>query len=77
MNNNDCVLADIGPPVQPSVRLSASQVPVSLQHSLGRRPRTGTDVGEKHRPVEDSVREHDRGDFTQPPRKRRRMSTST
>lgn len=33
--------------------------------------------GDNQRPVGDGVEEHDRGDVTQPPRKRRRMSTST
>lgn len=73
MSNNDRVLADVGP----SVRPSASQDPLGLQKSLGRRPRSGTDVGENHRPVDDGVREHDRGDVTGPQPKRRRISTST
>ncbi|KAK4233784.1 hypothetical protein C8A03DRAFT_38487 [Achaetomium macrosporum] len=73
MSNDDRMLADVGPSVQPS----ASQDRVSLQHSLGRRPRSGTDVGDNHRPIEDGVREHGLGDVTQPPQKRRRISTST
>ena len=67
MSNNDRVLADVGSSVQPSVQPSASQDRIRLQHSSGCHPRSGTDVGENHRPVEDGVRE--------PPRKRRRIST--
>ncbi|KAL2259865.1 hypothetical protein VTK26DRAFT_6315 [Humicola hyalothermophila] len=77
MSNNDRMLADVGPSLQPSVQPSASQDRVRLQHSLGRRPRSGTDVGDNPRPVEDGVREHGRGDVTQLPQKRRRISTST
>lgn len=77
MSNNDRVLADVGPSVQPSLRPSARQDRVRLEHSFGHRPRSGTDAGEKHRPVKDGVREHDREDVTQPPPKRRRISTST
>ncbi|KAL2137816.1 hypothetical protein VTI28DRAFT_8179 [Corynascus sepedonium] len=67
MRNNNRVLPDAGP--------SASQDRVGLEHSFGHRPRSGTDVGENHRPVKDGVREHDQ--VTQPPPKRRRISTST
>ncbi|KAL2014952.1 hypothetical protein VTK56DRAFT_6729 [Thermocarpiscus australiensis] len=77
MSNNDRVLADVGPSVQPSVWPSASQNRVRLQHSLGRRPSSSTDVAENHSPVEDGAREHGRGDVTQPPPKRRRISPST
>ncbi|KAK4243041.1 hypothetical protein C7999DRAFT_36645 [Corynascus novoguineensis] len=77
MSNNDRVLADVGPSVQPSLRPSARQDRVGLEHSFGHRPRSGTDVGENHRPVKDGVREHDQEDVTQPPPKRRRISAST
>jgi hypothetical protein len=66
-NNDDRVLADVGSSVQPSVQPSSSQDRIRLQHSSGRRPCSGTDVGENHRPVEDGVRE--------PPRKRYKINT--
>jgi hypothetical protein len=76
MSNNDRMLADVGPPVQPSARPSASQDRVRLQQSLGRRRRSGTDVGENHSFAEDGVKEHDRENVTQSPPKRLKISTS-
>lgn len=70
--SNDGIPADAGASVQPS----SSQDRVSPQQSPGRRPYSGTDVGDDHKPVEDSTSEHGGGDTTQPPRKRHR-DTST
>lgn len=70
MSNNDRVLADFGPSVLPS----ASQGLLGLQQSLGRRPRSGTNMGENQRPAEDSIGEYGQGEVTQPPRKRHRST---
>ncbi|KAK4232914.1 hypothetical protein C8A03DRAFT_19904, partial [Achaetomium macrosporum] len=70
VSNNDRVLVNVGPSMRPSV----SQDPVRLQQSLGRRPRSGTDMGLDQRPADDSTGEHGREDVTQPPRKRHRSS---
>ncbi|KAK3304922.1 uncharacterized protein B0T15DRAFT_398837, partial [Chaetomium strumarium] len=56
MSNNDRVLANVGP--------SASQGSIGLQQSLGRYPRSGTDVGENQRPAKDSIGEHGQGEVT-------------
>ncbi|AEO56287.1 hypothetical protein MYCTH_2125251 [Thermothelomyces thermophilus ATCC 42464] len=76
-SNNDRELADAEPSVQPSVKLSASQDQAKLQHNIGRCQRRGTHDGEDRSPIDDGVTDQGRDDFTQLPRKRRKISIST